>query len=230
MKVIAVVTARGGSKGLPGKNLRLLGGKPLIAWSIECALAVRDRLHRVVVTTDDPAIAEVSKLYGAEAPFLRPTELATDKAQSVDAIRHAIAYFEAEEGEPVDWVLLLQPTSPLRAPMDLEAALNLAATEPCDAIIGVSQVINSHPMLLKTIEDDTLKPYGKASLDGARRQDCHPDVYICNGALYLSRRDVVMEQGSLLGANARPYVMPAERALDIDSELDLRIAEALLPR
>lgn len=228
MKVLVVITARGGSKGVPRKNLRLLCGKPLIAWSIDCALAIKDRLFRIVVSTDDPEIAKIAEQYGAEAPFLRPAELATDESSSIDAVRHAVAFVEGEAGTPVDWVLLLQPTSPLRRPEDIVAALDIATAVHCDSVIAVEQVVETHPMLLKTIEDGRLKPYGNAPLDGVRRQDCTPDVFISNGAIYLTRRDVVMKAGSFIGVDARPYQMPRERVLDIDSERDFQIAEAML--
>ena len=228
MKVLAVITARGGSKGIPRKNLRPLAGKPLIAWTIECALAVEDRLHRTLVSTDDRSIADVARRFGADVPFLRPPELAMDESSSLDVVKHAVSFAEDEEGAPVDWILLLQPTSPLRAPEDIHAALDIASEQRCDSVIAVEQVVETHPMLLKTIVDGKLMPYGDAPLDGVRRQDCRPDVFINNGAIYLTRRDVVMEEASFLGSNARPYRMPPERAVDIDTEVDFRIAEALI--
>lgn len=228
MNVLALITARGGSKGIPRKNLSPLAGKPLIAWTIECAMAVHDRLGRIIVSTDDEEIAGVSRKYGAEVPFLRPASLSRDDATSLDVVRHAVETMEKDAEVPFDWVLLLQPTSPLRRPEDLHQALDIAAEGDCDAVIAVTEVVESHPMLLKTIENGRLAPYGDAPLDGVRRQDCRPPVYINNGAIYLSRRELVMERNTLLGDNARPYIMPLERSLDIDTAFDLKLAEAFI--
>jgi CMP-N-acetylneuraminic acid synthetase len=228
MRVLAVITARGGSKGVPRKNLRPVAGKPLIAWTIESVLQVRDPFHRIVVSTDSEEIAAVARQAGADVPFIRPAELAGDETDSLPVVQHATSFVEAEDELRMDWILLLQPTSPLRLAEDINAALELAAMGGCDSVIAVEQVIHTHPMLLKTIEADRLMPYGKTPRERVRRQDCRPDVYVNNGAIYLTRRDVVMEQNLLLGAVARPYIMPAERSLDIDSELDMRVADALL--
>lgn len=228
MNVLALITARGGSKGIPRKNLSPLAGKPLIAWTIECAMAVHGRLGRIIVSTDDEEIASVSRKYGAEVPFLRPASLSGDDATSLDVVRHAVETMEKDAEVPFDWVLLLQPTSPLRRPEDLRQALDIAAEGDCDAVIAVTEVVESHPMLLKTIENGRLAPYGDAPLNGVRRQDCRPPVYINNGAIYLSRRELVMERNTLLGDNARPYIMPLEHSLDIDSAFDLKLAEAVI--
>lgn len=228
MRVLAVITARGGSKGVPRKNLRPVAGKPLIAWTIERALEVQDRLHRIVVSTDDEEIAAASRQAGADVPFIRPEELAGDETDSLAVAQHATDFVEAEEKLRMDWILLLQPTSPLRRADDIHAALDLAGKGGSDSVIAVEQVIHEHPMLLKTIENNQLKHYGETLRERVRRQDCYPDVYVNNGAIYLTRRDTVMEQDLLLGAIARPYIMPAERSLDIDTEFDLRIADAIL--
>jgi CMP-N-acetylneuraminic acid synthetase len=228
MRVLAVITARGGSKGVPRKNLRPVAGKPLIVWTIERALEVEDRLHRIVVSTDDEEIAAVARQSGADVPFIRPAELAEDETDSLPVVQHAVGFVEEEEGTRLDWVLLLQPTSPLRAVEDIRATLDLAAKGKCDSVIAVEHVVHTHPMLLKTIEGERLEPYGETPRERVRRQDCYPDVYVNNGAIYLTRRDTVMEQNLLLGAIARPYIMPSERSLDIDTEFDLRIADAIL--
>ena len=223
-----VITARGGSKGVPRKNVCPVAGKPLIAWTIESALEVRDRLYRIVVSTDDEEIASVAHQVGADVPFVRPAALARDETQSLPVVQHATSFIEAEDNLRMDWILLLQPTSPLRRAGDIRAALDLAAKGGCDSVIAVEQAIDTHPMLLKTIENDRLTPYCEAPQEGVRRQDCRPEVYVNNGSIYLTRRDIVMDQDQLLGAVARPYIMPAERSLDIDTEFDLRVADALL--
>ena len=213
---------------MPKKNLRPVAGKPLIVWTIERALEVQDRLHRIVVSTDDEEIAAASRQAGADVPFIRPAELAGDETDSLAVVQHATDFVEAEEKLRMDWILLLQPTSPLRRADDIRAALDLAAKGGSDSVIAVEQVVHTHPMLLKTIESDRLEPYGETPRERMRRQDCRPDVYVNNGAIYLTRRDTVMEQDLLLGAIARPYIMPSERSLDIDTEFDLRIADAIL--
>lgn len=225
---LAIIPARGGSKGVPHKNIRPLAGKPLIAHTIEAALAVRDLLHRLIVSTDDEQIAEVARRYGAEVPFLRPAELSGDRVPMAPVLQHAVREVEARDGVRLDWVLLLQPTAPLRAPEDIRAALDLAARGGCDSVISVVQVFAVHPILMKRIENDRLLPFCIEEKEGTRRQDYQPPAYMRNGAIYLTRRDVLMERGSIWGEVIRPYIMPEERSVSIDSELDLKLAELLL--
>ena len=227
-RVLAVIPARGGSKGVPRKNIRDLCGKPVIAWTIETALAAGDDLHRVIVSTDDPEIAVTAKAFGAEAPFMRPAELATDEAPGLPVIQHAVKFVEEEEGTPVDWVLILQPTAPFRNADDITEALRLAREGGCDSVISVTQVMAEHPILMKKIENDRLLPYCIEEKEGTRRQDYDPPAYIRNGAIYLTRRDVLMEDDSIRGEVIRPYVMPEERSYDIDSERDFRLVELVM--
>ncbi|MEZ0395251.1 MAG: acylneuraminate cytidylyltransferase family protein [Anaerolineales bacterium] len=228
VRTLAVIPARGGSKGVPHKNIRPVAGKPLIAYTIEAALAVRDCLHRIIVSTDDEQIAETARRWGAEVPFLRPAELSGDRVPMVPVLQHAVGAIEAQDGLRLDWVLLLQPTAPLRAPADIRAALDLAARGGCDSVISVVQVFAVHPILMKRIEDDRLLPFCIEEKEGTRRQDYQPPAYMRNGAIYLTRRDVLMERGSIWGEVIRPYLMPEERSLSIDSELDLKLADLLL--
>jgi CMP-N-acetylneuraminic acid synthetase len=228
MKTIAVIPARGWSKGVPRKNIRDLCGKPVIAWTIETALAVGDELHRVIVSTDDAEIAEAARTVGAEVPFTRPAELATDTAPGLPVIQHAVGFVEEEEGAPVDWVLILQPTAPFRNADDITEALKLAREGGCDSVISVSPVLAEHPILMKKIENDRLLPYCIEEKEGTRRQDYDPPAYIRNGAIYLTRRDVLMEGNSIWGEVIRPYVMPEERSYDIDSERDFRLVELVM--
>ena len=227
-KILAVIPARGGSKGVPRKNIRLVAGKPLIAYTIEAALAVRSRLHRLIVSTDDAEVAEVARRCGAEVPFMRPAELAGDRAPMIPVLQHAVQTVEAMDNIHLDWVLLLQPTAPFRAPQDIEAALNLAGRGGCDSVISVVQVFAVHPILMKRIENDRLLPFCLEEKEGTRRQDYQPPAYMRNGAIYLTRRAVLMEQNSIWGGVIRPYVMPEERSVSIDNELDLKLAELML--
>ncbi len=227
-KVVAVIPARGGSKGVPHKNIRPICGKPLIAYTIETALAARHLLHRVIVSTDDQEIAEVASTYGADVPFLRPSDLAGDKTPMIPVLQHAVEFIEKEEKQHFDWVLLLQPTAPFREVADIEEALRLAQTGSCDSVISVVQVFAVHPILMKRIENDQLQPYCIEEKEGTRRQDYQPPAYMRNGMIYLTKRDVLMEQHSIWGKVIRPYVMPEERSIGIDSELDLKLVEILM--
>ena len=227
-RVLAVIPARGGSKGVPRKNIRDLCGKPVIAWTIETALAAGDELHRVIVSTDDPEIAVAAHAFGAEAPFMRPAELATDEAPGLPVIQHAVKFVEEEEGAPVDWVLILQPTAPFRNADDISESLRLAREGGCDSVISVTRVLAEHPILMKKIENNRLLPYCIEEKEGTRRQDYDPPAYIRNGAIYLTRRDVLMEGDSIWGEVIQPYVMPEERSYDIDSERDFRLVELVM--
>lgn len=226
--VLAVIPARGGSKGVPRKNIRPLAGKPLIAYTIETALAASSCFHRVVVSTDDEEIAEVARQYGAEVPFLRPAHLGGDHVPMAPVLQHAVHYVEKEDDITLDWVMVLQPTDPLRNTEDIEAALALAEDGACDAVISVVQVFSVHPILMKRIEEGRLVPYCIEEKEGTRRQDYDPPAYMRNGAIYLTRRDVLMTQNSIWGDHIRPYVMLPERSVGVDSELDFRLLELLM--
>ena len=241
MRILGVIPARGGSKGVPAKNLRTVGGAPLVVHSIRTAAAVSDLVFRTVVSTDDLETARVAREAGGDVPFMRPASLAGDRAPMAPAVRHAVEFVEADEGRKVEWVLLLQPTNPIRLPQDVAAVARLAregAGNParegerdparaCDSVVSVVRVQATHPVLMKRIEDGWLRPWGAPEPEGGRRQDYAPPAYMRNGALYLTRRDVVMG-GSMLGERVRPYEMPEERSVGIDSELDLRLVDLLM--
>jgi CMP-N-acetylneuraminic acid synthetase len=227
-KILAVIPARGGSKGVVRKNIRPICGKPLIAYTIETALAAGHLLHRTIVSTDDAEIAAVAREHGAEVPFLRPAGLAGDKVPTLPVLQHAVSFIETQAGIKFDWVLLLQPTAPLRAVQDIEGALSVADRNNCDSVISVVQVFAEHPILMKRIENNQLLPYCVEEKEGTRRQDYQPPAYMRNGAIYLTRRDVLMDKGSIWGEVIRPYVMPAERSVNIDSELELKLVELLM--
>ena len=227
-RVLAVIPARGGSKGVPRKNIRNLCGKPVIAWTIETALAAGDDLHRVIVSTDDAEIAEAARAAGAETPFTRPAELAVDTAPGLPVIQHTVGFVEEEERKPVDWVMVLQPTAPFRNADDIAESLKLAREGDCDSVISVTRVLAEHPILMKKIENDRLLPYCMKEEEGTRRQDYDPPAYMRNGAIYLTRRHTLMEGNSIWGEVIRPYVMPEERSYDIDSERDFKLAELVM--
>jgi CMP-N-acetylneuraminic acid synthetase len=176
--IIAIIPARGGSKGLPGKNILPLHGKPLIAWSIEAALAV-DEISHVIVTTDDEEIAQVSRDYGTEVPFMRPSELATDTASGVDVVVHALKASQAHYEEEFDWVLLLQPTSPLRTSEDTRMAIQMTKVGDVDAVIGLRE-ISDPPQWMKSMgRDEKITDYLVGLVKTSNRQELD-NPYIIN--------------------------------------------------
>jgi CMP-N-acetylneuraminic acid synthetase len=233
MHVLAVITARGGSTTLPRKNILPFCGKPMIAYSIEAALAARQSgapIDRVIVSTDDAEIADISREFGADVPFMRPPELAKSDTPSLPVVQHAIAFAEQERGLAYDWILLLQPTSPLRTEGDILAALGLVAKPGTTAVVSITNANISHPRKLKLIEGGILRPFQDDGFQPVRRQDFGYDVYKTNGAIYLARRDALMQEGSFYGDCPRPLIMPAERSIDIDTQLDFDMAEFLYRR
>jgi CMP-N-acetylneuraminic acid synthetase len=215
--LLAVIPARGGSKRLPLKNLRLLAGKPLICHTIEAARKAQ-AVGRVLVSTDDPRIREVALAAGAEAPFLRPAELAGDDAAVVDVICHAVAYLAEKEGRTFAYFAVLQPTSPLRTAEDIDRAFALLRDSPADSLASV----NARP--LRSAEIYRRKgELIEASFPPADGQ-C---FFRLNGALYMGKTGLLKE-GRLLGNAILPYFMPASRSLDIDYPEDLELAEILL--
>ena len=221
MSAIAVITARGGSRGLPGKNLARVGGIPLVVRAIQAGLGAA-RVSRVLVTSDDPEILEVAAAAGAET-LIRPPELARDDTPSEPVIAHALA----NAGEIPEAVVLLQPTSPLRTAADVDAALALLETSGADAVISVVEPAESPWKcffvdaggLLHGIVDDETPFLPRQSLPRAVRP---------NGAIYAVRRDVFLATGRLFAARTVPYEMPRERSIDVDGAADLEAAERFL--
>ena len=227
-KILAVIPARGGSKGVPRKNVAMVGGKPLIAYTIEAAKAAGNLLYRIIVSTDDPEISEIALKYGAEVPFLRPAELATDRTPMIPVLQHAARFIEDQQNVHLDWILLLQPTTPLRTAEDIAAAIELGNQSDCTSVISVVQVFSVHPILMKRIEAERLLPFCVEEKEGTRRQDYQPPAYMRNGAIYMTRRDILLEKGSIWGDSICPYIMPEERSVNIDSLLDLKLFELML--
>jgi CMP-N,N'-diacetyllegionaminic acid synthase len=226
MRSLGVIPARGGSKGIPRKNLTMLGGRPLLAYTADAARA--SRLSRTIVSTDDAEIADAASKLGLEVPFMRPAELASDGALMAPVLQHA-AREMAERGFAADAVVLLQPTSPLRRAQHIDRALDLLETSQADSVVSVVEVPHQfNPISVMTLEDDRLTPF----LDGPqifRRQD-KPRVYARNGPAVLAVRTSVLERGSLYGDDCRALVMTPEESIDLDSVLDLQILEQRLAR
>ena len=229
MNVLGVIPARGGSKAIPRKNLALLGGRPLIAWTIEAALASRS-LSRVVVSTDDAEIAGVARACGADVPFMRPAALASDEAGALEVIRHAIGEAEAFWRAPTDAVAYLQPTSPLRTAQHIDAAVDLFRGRRADTVVTVTAVPHNMSLESQLVmqPDGTLQRASAGAPDTLRRQT-KVRRYARNGpaVLVVSRR-CVMELGGLYGERTFGLEMPAIDSLDVDDLTDLQLIEAWL--
>ena len=225
-RVLGVITARGGSKGLPRKNILQLAGKPLVAYTIEAALGA-SLLDRVVVSTDDDEIARVSRQYGADVPFLRPQDLAQDETPIYPGLIHAVQWLEERQNWQADYILLLQPTSPLRKSTDIDGAIRLALERDADGVVSLSEV-KQHPYQMKRLtEDGCIRQFIAQSKAIDRRQEL-PPVYAVNGAIYLVKRSVLLEQETFYTERTYAYLMPPERSLDIDSKWDFHLAELVL--
>ncbi len=224
--IVGLITARGGSKSIPRKNVQPLGGKPLIAWTIEAALH-SPALDRVIVSTDDHEIAQISRDWGAEVPFLRPAALAQDDSDHVSVVMHAIQWLAENLDIHPEYVMLLQPTSPFRSAEDISAAVALARQHEAPAVVSVSEA-RCHPYLAKRITaDGRLADFVTADLAYLRRQDL-PPVYALNGAIYLNRPESLVRDRTFLPPGTIPYIMPPERSLDIDSPWDFYLADLIL--
>jgi N-acylneuraminate cytidylyltransferase len=226
-KILAVIPARGGSKGLPGKNIRPFAGLPLIAHSILCA-KMCPGISRVIVSTDSDSIAAKAREYGAEVPFRRPAELAGDTAAMWPVIRHALVESEARFGERYGAVILLDPTSPARLPEDVASALaTLNGDERCDGVIGVSEPEFSPYWHCVVEEGGYMRDLFPKAKDFDRRQDV-PPVYCINASLYVWRRRLVLESDNWRTGRLRMQIIPQTRAIHIDEIHQFEIAELMV--
>lgn len=224
--ILCLINARGGSKGVPGKNIKPLNGKPLIGWSVDVARQSR-LIKKIVVSTDSEEIARIATQHGAVAPFLRPADLANDTAKQTDVIIHALKFLESM-GERYDYVCVLQPTCPLRSVGDVDGALELLISSGADSVITVTDVGGRHPRTLyKMLEGNKkLSPFMESNKRGVIRQEFET-LYWRTGSVYAMKRDVVMK-GSLYGDDTRGYVVPEERAFNIDTPFDFELTGAWL--
>lgn len=226
MRILGLITARGGSKIIPRKNLRRLAGKPLIAHTIEAALEA-GVLDRVVVSTEDPEIAEVALEHGAEVPFRRPFSLATDEAGSMDVIGHALEALGSTGYHP-DALMLLQPTSPLRTSDDIRCVVErLKAGAP--AVVSVTPV-KQHPFWMKEVEPETLRISPFVDVRAPTRRQDLPPLFIINGAAYAATMEFWGRYNGFYGRETEAFIMPAERSVDLDDELDWLVLEQLMTK
>lgn len=228
-KVLALVPARRGSKGLPLKNIRPLGGKPLLAWPIAAARQSR-YVDRVIISTDDSEFAAIAEAAGAEAPFLRPAALANDTASSIAFIEHALETLAAA-GDSYDFLVLLEPTSPLTEASDVDAALEtlMARRADADAIVGVTALVSNHPAFAVRINSGGLmEPFSAASFGHLpRRQETEP-LYSLDGSLYVSTTEALARERSFCHERTLPYVTPRWKSLEVDDLVDFICIEAVL--
>ena len=225
MKILALIPARGGSKRLPGKNIRLLGNKPMIVWSIDIAKDVKE-ICDILVSTDDDVIRNVSQCAGALVPWLRPEKLATDTASSVDVALHALDWYEAQHGH-VDGLLLLQPTSPFRTVATVQKGIELFKTSRYATILGVSPT-HVHPMWTFKVEGHCLVPFISTDSRAVRSQDL-PPAYVVNGSFYLISPAELRARKSFFGSQTIPLIIPSSNeTLDIDTDKDWAMAQAAL--
>ncbi len=225
MRILALIPARGGSKRVPRKNLRMLGGKPLIVWSIEVAKKV-PQICDILVSTDDQEIADVARTSGALVPWLRPINLSKDDSKSIDVALHALEWYESKNGK-IDGLLLLQPTSPFRTQESIEKSVFLFNENSRRSVISVSPV-QDHPMWVLKRNGEFLLPFFEQ--DGLQRQSQDlEEAYIVNGSIYLASPNEIRESKTFLGKELVPLVIHSrEEAIDIDTEWDFRLCEFLI--
>jgi CMP-N,N'-diacetyllegionaminic acid synthase len=233
-RVLAVVPARGGSKGLARKNLRLLGGRPLVAHAVGAGLAA-SLVERVVCSTDDPEIAEAARQAGAEVPFLRPAELALDTTEDLAVFVHALGWLEQHEGWAPELVVNLRPTSPLRRASHVDEAIRLLCASGAESVKSVC-LARQHPhkMWLFSGDSELIEPYLKTGFRLERGPDVPraelDDIYWQNGVVDVTRREVIVDQRRMIGGRVAGLVTEPADSIDIDSDLDLALAELLLSR
>ena len=224
--ILAVIPCRGGSKGVPRKNIKLLGGIPLIQYTIEAARNSK-YISDFCVSSEDQEILDIAKTLNSPT-IERPTELALDETPTLPVVKHALEFLECKNQKIYDIVLILQATTPLRASEDIDDAITKLILTGCDSVVSVSKSLHGHPSKAKKIIDDHLVPFFDFlnEKEGVRRQDL-PSAYYRNGGIYAFKRSLV-DKGTIFGNDCRPIIMPLERSLEIDTSLDFLILESLI--
>jgi CMP-N-acetylneuraminic acid synthetase len=227
--VLALIPARAGSKGIPGKNVRLLAGKPLLAYAVEAALGA-GAIQRVILSTDSEEIAALGRELGAETPFLRPAELAADDTPTLPVVQHALYWLDRHEAYRPEALVLLQPTAPLRTARHVDEAIELLWETGADSVVSVARVPGHfHPAWQLIVRDGELRRHDGEPLAAlrTRRQELSA-TYWRNGAIYACRREALLASGTLYGERCVPYEMPLEISINLDSEAEWQLAEAAL--
>ncbi len=225
MFVLGIIPARGGSKEIKDKNIKELGGLPLIVHTIRAAKGSK-LLSDCIVSTDSERIADVARRYGAKIPFLRPAELATDTSPTIDALLHALNFYEQEEGRRVEAIMILQPTAPFRESSDIDGAIELFSKGKAESLISCFEEDESHPVVMYVPDGDLVKPLLSDKDVVMRRQD-FPTVYTRNGAIYLMTRELLVEKRRIRADRSLCYVMPKVRSANIDDMMSFAYAEFL---
>ena len=221
-KVLAIIPARGGSKGVPRKNIRLLAGKPLLAWTIDEAKKSK-YIDRLILSSEDDEIIEVARDFGCEIPFKRPVELAQDDTPGIEPVIHAINTLE----EKYDFVVLLQPTSPLRTVEDIDGCIQHCILTESPACVSLTEVQQSPYWMYHLDDNMKLKPFVQNVETINRRQDL-PKVYVLNGAVYVAKSGFILNRKSFLSNETAGYIMSGKNSVDIDTELDFSYCEWLI--
>ncbi len=226
-KILAIIPARGGSKGIPKKNITMLAGKPLIAWTIEAALSA-PCLDKIILSTDDEQILKTGKKYGAEVPFLRPSNIAEDDTTDMPVYEHTLSWLAENEQFYPDIIVWLRPTAPLRTGEDIEQAVDILIKKNPDWVRSVCEV-DHHPYWMYKPNGDMMEPF----IDGIKienyiRRQLLPTAYRLNGVVDVAWRSTIIEKKLLYSGVMAPYIMPVERSIDIDTKLDLKVAEIFM--
>ncbi|WP_305862899.1 acylneuraminate cytidylyltransferase family protein [Helicobacter cholecystus] len=228
---LAIIPARSGSKGLPNKNIKNLCGHPLMAWSIKAGLKSK-YIDKVVVTTDSEEYAEIAKSYGAEAPFLRPKELSLDTSTTFDSIKHTIDFYQNELQQTFDYIVLLEPTSPLREVEDIDNAIEiLFSNQEASSIVGVCKSESQNPAFLIRLQPHSqlIEGYINKDFTPIRRQDIE-DFYFFEGTIYVSEINALLKNQNFYHKNAMGYIVPKWKSLDVDDEDDFLMVETMMKK
>ena len=212
--ILTIIPARGGSKGVPRKNIRELGGKPLIAYTIEAAIG-SSFIDRFIVSTDDEEVAEISRRWGAEVPFLRPAEFASDTAKAIEVVKHALLEMEKLDNCEYKVIVYLEPPAPFKTSKDIDTCIEFFFKYNPASVVSVNEANQFHPILMKKIEEDQLKHIWKEEPEGVPRQLYEPKAYMRNGAVYVIRKENILNN-IFYGEPIVPYIMPDERSICID--------------
>jgi CMP-N,N'-diacetyllegionaminic acid synthase len=225
LEILAIIPARAGSKGIPGKNIALVGSKPLILWTIKAAKKSK-LINKIILSTNSKIYASLCKGYDVRVPFIRPFKYSRDESTSEDVAIHAIEWLKKNEHYNPDYILYLQPTSPLRTAEDIDQSIIIAKENNADSVVSV-ELTNRHPYFMKKIDSDGLiSHYKKQVFPTPRRQDLDP-VYVLNGAIFLVKTNIILER-KWFGEKNYSYIMPPERSLEIDTPFEMLLADLLL--
>ncbi len=227
MNILGVITARGGSKGVPNKNIKLLDGKPLIAYTINVAKKSK-LLTDLIVSTDSEEIASISREHGAVVPFIQPAELAQDTSGHLEVMQYAVKFMENQKNITYDYAVIFQPTSPFRTVEDIDKTIEKIIEHGADSAFSMYEIEKSqHPIKVKKMEGDTVLPYCGEEQIGTHRQD-FPVAYKRSGAVYVTKRNLLINDNKLFGEFNVGHIVPVERSIDIDSHFDWLKAEYML--